>query len=44
MGLIKGRIINRDIHYSSYWGESKIRKGKYPTRNKSLPGIELNKN
>ena len=39
MGLIKGRIVNLDTHYSAYWGNSKIGKDKHPTRNKSLPGI-----
>ena len=39
MGLIKGRAINLDTHYSAYWGKSKIGKDKHPTRNKSLPGI-----
>ncbi|PIV63740.1 MAG: hypothetical protein COZ37_01660 [bacterium (Candidatus Ratteibacteria) CG_4_10_14_3_um_filter_41_18] len=42
MGLIKGRIVNLDTHYSAYWGDSEIGKDKHPTRNKSLPGERTN--
>ncbi|MDI6688710.1 MAG: transposase [Desulfobacterales bacterium] len=39
MGLFKGRIVNLDRHFISYFGKKKIGKDKHPTRNISMKGV-----
>jgi len=39
MGLFKGKIINLDRHFISYFGKKRIGKDKHPTRNISMKGV-----